>query len=179
MHITHRFIFICLGLLFCSSGCDSVEDEDNVLLPDGTSSENVQFASAQIGDSTNIEVSFEQNLLPILTARCAFAGCHVAGGPEGIDLSTYQSFIRGGDDVFTPGNSQSSDIIEEMVSGRMPPGGPRVPDAEIHLFIDWINQQEPRNNNQRDNDDHHDDDDDDEHDDDDDDDEHDDDDDDD
>ena len=164
MRITHRFFQICLGLLFSLSGCDSVEDEDNVLLPDGSSSEseNVQFTSVQTGVSTNIEVSFEQNLLPILTARCAFAGCHVAGGPDGIDLSTYQAFIRGGEDgpVFEPGNPQSSDIIEEIVSGRMPPWGPRLSDAEIQLFTDWINQQEPLSRNRGDDDDHDDDDDD-------------------
>ena len=133
-------------------------------------------------------VSFEQDLLPILRGRCAFAGCHVAGGPNGIDLSTYQAFIRGGEDgpVFEPGNPQSSDIIEEIVSGRMPPGGPRLRDAEIQLFIDWINQQDssifgqvgggtrqgispPRYDNDDDDDDHDDDhdDDDDDHDDDD------------
>ena len=164
MRITHRFFLICLGLLFSLSGCDSVEDEDNVLLPDGSSSEseNVQFTSVQTGVSTNIEVSFEQNLLPILTARCAFAGCHVAGGPDGIDLSTYQAFIRGGESgsVYEPGNPQSSDIIEEIVSGRMPPGGPRLSDAEIQLFTDWINQQEPLSRNRGDDDDHDDDDDD-------------------
>ena len=33
-------------------------------------------------ESTNAETSFEQNLLPILTQRCAYAGCHVAGGPK-------------------------------------------------------------------------------------------------
>ena len=155
MRITHRFFFICLGLLFYLSGCDSVEDEDNVLLPDGSSSESesMQFTSAQTGISTNIEVSFEQNLLPILTARCAFAGCHVAGGPEGIDLSTYQTFIRAGEELFIPGNARSSDIIEEIVSGRMPPGGPRLSDAEIQLFVDWINQQEPLSRNWGDDDD--------------------------
>ena len=88
--------------------------------------------------------SFEQDLLPILRARCAFAGCHVAGGPKGIDLSTYQSFIRGGNDgpIFIPGNARSSDIIEEIVSGRMPIGGPQLSNAEIQRFIDWINSQE-------------------------------------
>ena len=87
-------------------------------------------------------VSFENDIFPILTARCAFAGCHVAGGPDNLDFSTYQSLKKGGDDglVVIPGNPNESDIIEEIVSGRMPPGGPPLTEAQIQLFIDWINE---------------------------------------
>ena len=73
------------------------------------------------GETVNTEASFEQHLLPILTAKC-FAGCHVAGGPKNLDC-TYQVFIKGGDEgaVFVPGNAQGSSI-----SGRMPLGGDRL-----------------------------------------------------
>ena len=99
----------------------------------------------EVMDSTNIEASFEQNILPILTARCALSGCHVADGPHGIDFRTYESFTAGGEHgpVFISGNAEESEIIEEIVSGRMPPLGPPLTDAEIQRFIDWINQQEP------------------------------------
>ena len=161
-----RFFIFFIGLLFCLLGCDS--EEGNILQSADISSEPRQSSPAKI------ETSFEQNLLPILTARCAFAGCHVAGGPDDLDFSTYQTFIRGGDDgpVFIPGNAQSSDIIEEITSGRMPPGGPRLSDAEIQHFINWINQQESAADHRGDQDDDDDDDDDDDHDDDDDDDDH-------
>ncbi|MYH79893.1 hypothetical protein F4009_14215 [Candidatus Poribacteria bacterium] len=146
MRIIHCFL-ICLGFLFFLSGCDSVEDEDNVLLPDGSSSEseNVPFTSAQTVASTNIEVSFNQNLLPILTDRCAYSGCHDANGPDDLDFRTYQTFIRSAEDedVFVPGNARSSDIIEEIVSGRMPPDGPPLTAVQIQRFRDWINQQDP------------------------------------
>ena len=142
----HRFFLLIIGVLFCLFGCDS--ERGNFLLPNNILSENIlsetpQPPSEGINTIANTETSFEQNLLPILTARCAFAGCHVAGGPNGIDLSTYQAFVRGGNDgsIFTPGNAQSSDIIEEIVSGRMPIGGPRLTDAQIQLFRDWINNQ--------------------------------------
>ena len=59
------------GLLLCILGCES--ERDNILHPSGTSAETQQSSPAEI------EASFEQNLQPILTARCAFAGCHVAG----------------------------------------------------------------------------------------------------
>ena len=91
------------------------------------------------------KASFEHNLLPILTARCALSGCHVADGPHGLDFRTYESFVAGGEhgSVFIPGNAVKSEIIEEIGEGKMPPP-PRDPltAAEIQLFVDWINQQE-------------------------------------
>lgn len=126
-----KFFLLPIGLLFCLLGCNS--ESDNPL-----ESNNIS--------SVNAKTSFEQNLLPILTARCAYSGCHDVNGPHGLDFRTYQNFINGDDDgvsVFIPGNAQNSDIIEEIVSGRMPPDGPPLTAAEIQLFRDWINQQDP------------------------------------
>lgn len=125
-----KFFLLSIGLL-CFFGCDS--DTDNPLQPD-----NISSATAK--------ASFEENLLPILTARCSYSGCHDANGPHSLDFRTYQTFISGddeGESVFIPGNANDSDIIDEIVSGRMPPGGPKLTDAEIQLFRDWINQQDP------------------------------------
>lgn len=126
-----KFFLLHIGLLFCLLGCNS--ESDNPLEPNNSS-------------SVNAKISFEQNLLPILTARCAYSGCHDVNGPHGLDFRTYQNFISGDDDgesVFIPGNAQDSDIIEEIVSGRMPPDGPPLTAAETQLFRDWINQQDP------------------------------------
>ena len=41
------------------------------------------------------KASFEQHLLPILTARCALAGCHVADGPHGIRFQNIRIFYSG------------------------------------------------------------------------------------
>ena len=127
------FFLLTVGLLFCLFGC--TRDRADVLIPD------------DISQPMEAKASFEQNVLPILTARCALSGCHVADGPHGLDFRTYQSFTAGGEhgSVFIPGNAQESEIIEEIVEGKMPPP-PRDPlsDAEIQLFVDWINQQEPQ-----------------------------------
>ena len=125
-----KYILLSIGLLLCLCGCDS--ETDNPLQPDDIS-------------SATAKASFEENLLPILTARCAYSGCHVAGGPHDIDLRTYQTFLNGGDEgaIFIPGNADESDIIEEIVSDRMPPGGPPLTAEQIQLFRDWINQQDP------------------------------------
>ena len=91
------------------------------------------------------EETFNQELQPILTERCALSGCHVANGPHDIDLRTYQTFLAGGDEgsIFVPGNAEQSEIIEEIVSGNMPLGGPPLTAEQIQRFKDWINQQDP------------------------------------
>ena len=86
--------------------------------------------------------SFNADILPILTSRCAFAGCHVAGGPDGIDLRTYDTVIAGGedDDTVIAGDARESELVEQIVEGEMPPDGPPLPAAQIQLIIDWINE---------------------------------------
>ena len=89
--------------------------------------------------------SFNADILPILTSWCAFAGCHVAGGPEGINLRTYDAVIAGeedddDDDTVIAGNARRSELVEEIVEGEMPPDGPLLPAAQIQLIIDWINE---------------------------------------
>ena len=144
-----RLFLLTIGLLFCVIGC--TRDRGHMLMPDHISH------ATEIMESTDIEASFEQNIHPILTARCALAGCHVADGPHGLDFRTYESFIAGGEHgpAFIPGNAQASAIVEQIVSGRMPPGGPPLTTAEIQVFVDWINHQEPQDDIVM-HDDHHD-----------------------
>ena len=93
--------------------------------------------------------SFQDDILPILTNRCAFAGCHVAGGPDGIDLRTYDAVIAGGDDgaIVIAGDAGESELVKQIVEGKMPPGGPPLPAAQIQLITDWINEGAKNNLN--------------------------------
>ena len=131
-----RCFFVTIGLLFCVLGC--TRDRGHILMPDHISQ------PTEVMESTDTKTSFEQDIQPILTVRCALAGCHVADGPHGLDFRTYESFIAGGEHgpAFVPGNAQESTIVEQIVSGKMPPGGPPLTETEIHLFVDWINRQE-------------------------------------
>ena len=85
--------------------------------------------------------SFSNDVLPILTQRCALSGCHVAGGQHGVDLRTYQSLQKGGEHgaIIIAGNAGESELVEEIVEGNMPLGGPRLNTAQIQLIIDWVN----------------------------------------
>ena len=131
-----RFLLPTIGLLFCVLGCTR-EHVDVTMLDDHS-------GSMEVHEPIDVEVAFAQSLLPILTERCALAGCHVADGPHGLDFRTYESFTAGGEHgpVFIPGDAEASVVVEQIVSGRMPPGGPPLSATEIQLFVDWINQQE-------------------------------------
>ena len=86
--------------------------------------------------------SFNADISPILTSRCAIPGCHVAGGPHDVDLRTYDSLKAGGDDgpIVIEDDARESEIVKQIVQGRMPPGGPPLEAAQTQLIIDWINE---------------------------------------
>ena len=85
--------------------------------------------------------AFANDILPILTQRCALSGCHVAGGPRGIDLRTYETLQKGGEHgaIVVAGNAGESELVEEIVEGNMPLGGPPLKTDQIQLIIDWVN----------------------------------------
>ena len=151
-----RFCLLIIGLLFCVLGCTR-EHGGMPMLDDHT-------APMETHESVDVvAAAFAESILPILTARCALSGCHVADGPHGLDFRTYESFKAGGEHgpAFIPGNAEESVVVEQIVSGNMPLGGPPLSAAEIQHFIDWINQQEaPDHAVQHEHDEHDDDDDD-------------------
>ena len=108
-------------------GCDTTDDDTG----DG----------GVIDTSTGSVVSFQNDVLPILTQRCAVPGCHVAGGPRGIDLRTFESVLEGGQrgTIVVAGNAAGSEIVNQIATGNMPPGGPPLEDAQVQFITDWIN----------------------------------------
>ena len=151
LHIAKVLFFITLlisiGLFGCGEEYDNDDDEyddDN----DDDDDDDSRAANA-LGavfdnpvDAGRPSPSFNADILPILTSRCAFAGCHVAGGPYGIDLRTYNAVIAGGedDDTIIAGDARESELVEVIIEGEMPPDGPPLPAAQIQLIIDWINE---------------------------------------
>lgn len=131
-----RFLLLIVAFLFSVLGCTREQGDVSVL--------DDHSAPMEAPEPVDVDAAFAQNLLPILTGRCALSGCHVADGPHGLDFRTYESFKAGGEHgpVFTPGDAEESVVVEQIVSGKMPPDGPPLTHAEIQLFVDWINQQE-------------------------------------
>ena len=72
---------------------------------------------------------------------CALSGCHIANGPDDVDLRTYATLQKGGEHgpLFLVGNAHESELVEEIVKRKMPPDGPYLEAEQIQLIIDWIN----------------------------------------
>lgn len=131
--INFLVVFILLfGFVFVLSGCGKKFDEYAFEL-------GLKFDDPTVGNRSN--PSFNSEILPILTQRCALSGCHVADGPDDVDLRTYATLQQGGEHgaIVIAGNAKESELVEEIVKGKMPPDGPPLEAAEIQLIIDWIN----------------------------------------
>ena len=81
--------------------------------------------------------SFNADILPILTNQCA-----LAGGQHGVDLRTYDTLNAGGAGgaIVIVGDARESEVVKQIVQGKMPPDGPPLEVAQIQLIIDWINE---------------------------------------
>jgi len=97
-------------------------------------------------------VSFMNNVLPIFEARCA--QCHGGERPEGgqrieegLILLSYDDVLTGSwnGPVIEPGSVEDSYLIEQIVSGRMPKRGARVPPDEIEIIEAWVAAGAPNN----------------------------------
>ena len=147
-------LLLIVGLMFGCGGDDEATDDghdhDHDHATDEEDSGDFEAAAENLGvvfddpaAAGRPSPSFSADISPILTNRCATAGCHVAGGPHGVDLRTYDSVMKGGDDgdIVIAGNARESEVVKQIVQGRMPPA-PNEPldPAEIQLIIDWINE---------------------------------------
>jgi hypothetical protein len=97
-------------------------------------------------------VSFMNNVLPIFEERCA--KCHGGEQPEGgqrieegLILLSYDDILNGSwnGPVIEPGNVEDSYLIEQIVSGRMPKEGERVPPDQIEIIEAWVAAGAPNN----------------------------------
>ncbi len=74
------------------------------------------------------------DIKPIIDANCA--SCHGGRAPKaGLDLSSYSAIMSGR--VVRPGNPDSSRMMREIRSGKMPPAGPLSAENQDKL-AKWI-----------------------------------------
>ncbi len=79
-------------------------------------------------------VKFSSNILPLITAKCATAGCHAAGSSNGPGaLTNYNQ-------IFT----SRTQVANAINSNRMPPGGPLSSGEKLQLSC-WIDAGAPNN----------------------------------
>lgn len=89
-------------------------------------------------------IYFEKDVLPILTANCAYSGCHnAASKKDGIILDNYNNVIKTG--KIKSGNASGSKLYEVMVDKdpkdvMPPPPATSLSLAQLKVISDWINQ---------------------------------------
>lgn len=135
-------ITLLLVVLFTTSCGGGDTDEGggstSIVAPRSTTpTQTPPVAVAEAEPEEDIGISFQNDILPILEKNCALAGCHVAGGAAGLDLTGYDSFEKSG--TFVPGNAKRSIVITRIDGGGMPPAGP-LDDDLIDLVKDWIDE---------------------------------------
>lgn len=86
------------------------------------------------------KVSFEEQVLPILKARCV--KCHAGAEPaNGLRLTTRREILRGGQSgpAIRIAAAESSLLWEKLAGNEMPKGGPPLTAAEKGAIRSWIN----------------------------------------
>lgn len=90
------------------------------------------------------DVSYYDDLRPVIEQSCQ--GCHQpAGKMGGLDLTSYAAITAGGNKgpAFTPGSADESRLVTMLTGAaepRMPFGQDPLPEGQIALFRNWINQ---------------------------------------
>ena len=115
------------------NGDDDMTDGDETTVPE---------PEEPVEEPEVATVSYSDYIEPILNERCALAGCHVAEHVTNLDLSSYDTFKKGGKGgaTFVAGDGKGSLVVTRIDGGGMPPSGPPLDQDEIQLFIDWINE---------------------------------------
>lgn len=89
-------------------------------------------------------VYFVNDVLPLLTSSCAYAGCHdAASRQDGVNLSTYATILASAD--VEPGSPRRSDLYEVITENdpdkvMPPPPASKLTQEQIDKIAKWIEQ---------------------------------------
>ena len=90
------------------------------------------------------KITFDDHIKPIFARRCAT--CHSSDRTEGdLNVLNFVALMQGGGsgDVIEPFSADDSyliSLVNHDDSPEMPPGGNKLPDREIDLLRQWVNQ---------------------------------------
>ncbi|MDG2380175.1 MAG: hypothetical protein P8N76_00735 [Pirellulaceae bacterium] len=100
----------------------------------GDESEEESSATAPQG------ISFTKQIAPILVKRCR--SCHIDKQEAELSLKSYASLLDGSESgaVIESGDASRSILVDLVQEGEMPPKGSPVPDAEIQLLAEWVDE---------------------------------------
>ena len=90
---------------------------------------------------------FEANIRPVLVDTCG--DCHIADAEGGLTMISREALIKGGESgaAIVPGDPAKSLLMQvirrEEGVPRMPKGAPKLGDAQIAAFAEWITSGAP------------------------------------
>jgi hypothetical protein len=124
----HYIIFMALGLAFIGvtflPGCYYDNEEELYEL----------WYAQNVCDTLN--VSYSQDIKPIIDGQCATSGCHVAGGTGNGIFDNYNG---------VKAKVDNGSMMDRVVMTRdMPPSVP-LSDCNVQKFQAWINAGAPNN----------------------------------
>ncbi len=102
----------------------------------------VLLAGVSFGKAVDEKITFDDHIKPIFQQRCG--SCHSGDKKSGgLDLTNFTNMMQGGGSgqPVEPGDAGSSylyQLITHQESPEMPPGGTKIPDAEIAKIESWI-----------------------------------------
>lgn len=126
-----RVILFSIGLGLFIVGCKGQEEDASGPAPATTGAAQSAAGQATFGSVQSI---FNQRCMP----------CHGNNAKQGIDLRTYESVMKGGNEgaVVTPGDPANSVLIQALrgQNGKkqMPSKQPPLPEGQIKQIEDWI-----------------------------------------
>jgi hypothetical protein len=87
------------------------------------------------------EVSYSQNIAPIISSNCAFSGCHGAISSEEFKLTSYEELINGGIKAGSPEKSELYQKLKTLGDDIMPKKPyNELTEKQIQLIYVWIGQ---------------------------------------
>ena len=103
--------------------------------------------------NTGTSATWNDNVRPIMEAKCSYAGCHDDGTrAAGLNLETYTGYQAGGlnGDLTGGGNADMSLFMDRLLerngTSLMPLGGPALGQDEISTIEEWLNAGSPEGN---------------------------------
>ena len=75
---------------------------------------------------------------PAYPSSCAGASCHDPGKSKGVDLSSAATGYLTLRAQVVPGSPDTSRLVLDLQSGRMPEGRPRMPAQDVDVVRAWI-----------------------------------------
>lgn len=88
------------------------------------------------------QLTYQSTIGPLLTSRCS--DCHGESGIAGLDLTTYEGLLEGGDSgpAVVPGDPESSILVQKQTGDT--PHFSQLPPLELNLVIQWIEEGAPQ-----------------------------------